>query len=186
MHCQYCAINTAGKHMDYCPYSSNNRPVPVDVNPDPPVVVNYIYVVTTGHRKFGDFPYMEFQAERFVIDMKDSGVSGVYIGGAIGWDTLVAKYCYLHGVRYHLKFAYTYQAKEMQRTLLGQAIYDGAGSTYIHKEDYNDNGASFQPRNIKMVDMANEVHAFYSGLKGGTRNTIEYARKQGKPVTNWC
>lgn len=38
--------------------------------------------------------------------------------------------------------------------------------------------SSFQARNKWMVDYSNRVIAVYNGEPGGTRNTIEYARKQ--------
>lgn len=37
----------------------------------------------------------------------------------------------------------------------------------------------FQQRNEWMVDHSNRVIAYYNGTAGGTRNTIEYAKKKG-------
>jgi len=41
--------------------------------------------------------------------------------------------------------------------------------------------SSYQQRNQWMVDHSSRVIALYNGTKGGTRNTIEYARKKGIP-----
>lgn len=38
-------------------------------------------------------------------------------------------------------------------------------------------------RNVKMVDMTDEVVAFWDGESRGTKSTIDYARKKDKPVT---
>jgi len=44
----------------------------------------------------------------------------------------------------------------------------------------------FQLRNQYMVDKSTSVRAFYDGRQsGGTYNTIQYARSQGKPVLIW-
>jgi hypothetical protein len=42
-------------------------------------------------------------------------------------------------------------------------------------------GAGFA-RNVAMVDDGDDVVAFWDGNSRGTRHTINYARKQGKPV----
>ena len=38
-------------------------------------------------------------------------------------------------------------------------------------------------RNKLIVEMADEVHAFWDGESNGTRDTIEWAKKLGKPCT---
>lgn len=42
--------------------------------------------------------------------------------------------------------------------------------------------SAYQERNEWMVDRSNRVIAVYSGIPGGTRNTIEYARRKGIEV----
>lgn len=42
--------------------------------------------------------------------------------------------------------------------------------------------ASFQKRDEWMVDHASRVIAVYDGVPGGTKNTIEYAKKNGIEV----
>ena len=42
--------------------------------------------------------------------------------------------------------------------------------------------SSYQKRNAWMVDHASLVIAVYSGVNGGTRKTIAYARQQGVPI----
>lgn len=42
----------------------------------------------------------------------------------------------------------------------------------------------FQTRNEWMVDNSNKLLAIWNGSKGGTSNTVEYARSIGKPVIN--
>ncbi len=44
----------------------------------------------------------------------------------------------------------------------------------------------FQMRNAYMVDSSNRVIAFFSGEAGGTKNTINYARRKGIEVINIC
>ena len=44
--------------------------------------------------------------------------------------------------------------------------------------------ASFHIRNAYMVDNSTRVIAAYNGTSGGTRNTVEYARKKGLEIIN--
>ncbi len=44
----------------------------------------------------------------------------------------------------------------------------------------------FQKRNIWMVDNSSRVIAYYTGLPGGTKNTIKYAEKSGIEVVNYA
>ena len=41
-----------------------------------------------------------------------------------------------------------------------------------------------QERNIFMVDRADEILAVWNGTSGGTKNCIDYAKKQNKIITN--
>ena len=42
----------------------------------------------------------------------------------------------------------------------------------------------FQIRNVYMVNHSNRVISAYNGAKGGTKNTIDYATRQGKEIIN--
>ena len=42
----------------------------------------------------------------------------------------------------------------------------------------------FQIRNVFMVNHSNRVISAYNGAKGGTKNTIDYATRQGKEIIN--
>ncbi len=43
----------------------------------------------------------------------------------------------------------------------------------------------FQMRNAWMVDHSSRVIAYYTGIPGGTRNTIKYAEKIGVEIVNY-
>ena len=44
--------------------------------------------------------------------------------------------------------------------------------------------SAFQLRNIYMVDHSDIVITWYDGQKGGTKNTLTYAQKEGKNIIN--
>ena len=44
--------------------------------------------------------------------------------------------------------------------------------------------SSYQLRNQWMIDHSSHVIAYFSGISGGTQNTIRYAKKKNIPVTN--
>lgn len=75
-------------------------------------------------------------------------------GGAEGVDTLAEQYADAHGIQ-----------------------------TLIIKPDYNRYGRSAPiRRNDIIVDNADMVLAFWDGESRGTKYTIDYAKKTGKPV----
>ncbi len=44
--------------------------------------------------------------------------------------------------------------------------------------------SAFQIRNIYMVDHSDLIITWYDGQKGGTRNTLSYAQREGKNIIN--
>lgn len=64
-----------------------------------------------------------------------------------------------------------------------QRIYDNADEIiYVHDGPYTN--TCMQERNIFMVDRADEILAVWNGTSGGTKNCIDYAKKQNKIITN--
>lgn len=62
------------------------------------------------------------------------------------------------------------------------SILDKADSVRFICSEYSI--SAFQTRDEWMVNHSALVIAFYNGWRGGTRNTIEYAKKCGIPVIN--
>ena len=84
-----------------------------------------------------------------------SDVDTVISGGAGGIDTLAEQYADLHRL-----------------------------SKYILRPRYNLYGrAAPIKRNEQMVDMADAVLVIWDGASKGTRYTLEYSKKQNKPIT---
>ena len=75
-------------------------------------------------------------------------------GGACGVDDIAEKYADLHRL-----------------------------SKYIIRPDYKRYGRGAPlKRNEKMVDMADAVLVIWDGCSKGTKHTIEYTKKQNKPI----
>lgn len=76
-------------------------------------------------------------------------------GGAIGVDSMAEMYAKLHGI-----------------------------AITVIKPDYKMYGSKVAPliRNKKIVDMADQVIAFWDGQSMGTLHTINYASKSGKKL----
>lgn len=113
------------------------------------------------------------------------------IGGIIGADQYVGMGCIEHGVKfklylpshptYHSKYWNTEQRSELNRQL-GYA----SGIEIIEPNTKLEYDIKIhQERNIRMVDDANFVVAFWVGRKyGDTFDTMEYALSQSKFVFN--
>lgn len=61
-------------------------------------------------------------------------------------------------------------------------IIDAAEEVKFMQSEYSK--ASFHIRNAYMVDNSARVIAAYNGTPGGTKNTVEYARKKGLEIIN--
>ncbi len=61
-------------------------------------------------------------------------------------------------------------------------IIDAADGVKFMQNEYSK--ASFHIRNAYMVDNSTRVIAAYNGEAGGTKNTVEYARKKGLEIIN--
>ncbi len=65
---------------------------------------------------------------------------------------------------------------------LYERVLEGAEVVVVMANHYHH--ACYARRNRYLVDNADRVVAYYEGGRGGTRQTIDYARKQGKEVVN--
>lgn len=61
-------------------------------------------------------------------------------------------------------------------------ILNNADSRMIISQEYSK--GCYQKRNIYMVDNADYILTWFDGRSGGTKNTIDYARKKGRYVIN--
>ncbi len=71
---------------------------------------------------------------------------------------------------------------DMSEQMLYHYILDNANCTEFVCKHYS--RACFQIRNVYMVDRSKRVIAAYNGLKGGTENTITYAKRKKVEVIN--
>ncbi len=110
-------------------------------------------------------------------------------GGALGCDLLAAEAVVALKKKYRKKHivhelcipCYNHDAKweEKDKRRL-EEIKKSSIVTYVTDSDYV-NGC-MQKRNKYMVDTSSVLVAVYDGVKGGTKNTVEYAQKLGKKL----
>lgn len=113
------------------------------------------------------------------------------LGGAVGVDQWVGMACIEHNVPYklYLPFHPSIQAKywnSEQRAELDRQMKHAAGIDIIQPDPKIPwSPRTYQERNIRMVDDADFVVAFWVGKRrGGTFNAMQYALKQSKFVFN--
>ncbi len=63
-----------------------------------------------------------------------------------------------------------------------EAVKNGADEIIVLSEKYHT--GCYQSRNIYMVDNSDYVLTWFDGKKGGTQNTINYAKKKGRQIFN--
>ncbi len=146
----------------------------------------------TGHRYMSALPpeKIEIKLKNKLIDLiENEGFTDFRTGGAKGFDSLAAltilklKNRYPH-IKLHLILPCKGQEKyflPIERQIYHFAIKNADSVTYI-QEHYSD-GVMFA-RNRALVDGADLCFAYLEKLRGGTYQTINYARKQGVRTIN--
>ena len=98
-------------------------------------------------------------------------------GGAVGVDSNAAEYAMMHGIKLHLilpfppEIMWKYWTPD-QRAILKNTI-DYAEKLSVLNPYYD--VRYYQLRNMRMVDSAQVLIAFYDGSPGGTANCVRYA-----------
>ena len=63
-------------------------------------------------------------------------------------------------------------------------VIENCDYTVLTSNSYH--GGCFNVRNMYMVDNCRYVISFYDGKPGGTKNTVMYAKKNGREIFNMC
>lgn len=147
-------------------------------------------IAITGHRPKSldnDYTYSseiwQFVRSQLIETFVKVKPPRIYTGMALGVDTVAAEVAlglqipYVACVPcYGQENAWTEQQKEHYYTLLEYAESEVIVTKDTYKPWY------MQERNKYMVDHADLVVAVWNGVKGGTRNCVEYALRQQVPV----
>lgn len=115
-----------------------------------------------------------------------------YSGGAMGFDIIAAeavldlKKACLHPVKLICALPFKKQADTYTDGWKAryEAVLAAADEIVYTSEEYNK--GCYSIRNRYMVDNSDYVLTWYDGAEGGTKNTVNYARKSGKTVVNLC
>ena len=139
----------------------------------------------TGHRQLGEFDEKLFDISlRNLITLR--GVDTFFNGMARGFDLLAARKVIELRSEYDLKLVACIPFGG-QIDSLGPADREIYAKVLESCDDIRVLSAAYYPgcmyaRNRYMVDNADVVYAYYSGGKGGTKYTLDYARKCGKEL----
>ena len=148
-------------------------------------------VCFTGHRILGnDFDINLLRS--YVTELiQNEGASTFIVGGALGFDTVVAEEILALKksgceIELHVYVPCSNQSakwserdKKRYENILKQADYVDAVN-----EPYFD--GCMRIRNYKMVDNADFCICYFTGKPSGTLQTVSYARKKGLKVLNTC
>jgi len=157
----------------------------------------------TGYRpqKFGfrltssDINYIKFEnaLTDWIIRLINEECKIFYTGMAMGFDIIAAENVALIkkarpelGIK--LVCVVPFSGQEESFNSFWREKYNNIMSFADEKILLSDNYYSgcYQVRNKYMVDNCDCVLTWYDGKPGGTRNTLDYALKQGKQVFNMC
>ena len=145
-------------------------------------------VCFTGHRSVGS----DFNSERldeYINLMLDKGVKTFIVGGALGFDTIVAKRILdlkkkNANVELHVYVPCSNQSEKW-------GIFDKMTYNKILKQadyvDMNDRlyyDGCMRERNYKMVDNSSYCICYFNGKSSGTSQTVRYAKRRGLEIYN--
>lgn len=147
----------------------------------------------TGHRQIPPFVGMALQhkAEKVIRELYARGIIYYGCGGAIGFDTLMAKTCFRlrdSGAcpRLRVILVAPFKGQEERWTYSQQSIYQGMLKQY-DKVVYQSKAPSrdaFLARNRHLVDASSVCVAYCVETSGGTAYTVDYAAKKGLNIIN--
>jgi uncharacterized phage-like protein YoqJ len=144
----------------------------------------------TGHRPQKMYGFKESDpANIFVIEairdfLKEREPDKVLTGMALGVDQWAAQWCIALGIPFvailpveHPENAWPDNSKAKYLKIM-----KGASEVLVAPSEGESYGQLLQKRNEMIVDRADIMMGVYGGGPGGTRNCLEYARKQGKEI----
>ena len=152
----------------------------------------------TGHRpeKCGfryektaaEYVMLADELERQLLSALERGFDTFYSGGAKGFDILAAETLIRLREKRPLRIVIVvpYRAQAAGFSPRWRARYNrvlAAADEIVYLSDDYYRGC-FEDRNRYMVDRSELVLAHYDGSAGGTRNTINYAKRNGVEVIN--
>ncbi len=136
--------------------------------------------------------YLEFEARLFeqVLTLAKEGCRKFYCGMAMGFDVISAEtvLAVKNAFPTPLELICVLPFKNQNYNFNGDwkgrfdSVLQKCDETIILSEKYHT--GCYQERNIYMVDNSDYVITWYDGQKGGTENTVKYAKKIGRQIFN--
>jgi len=140
----------------------------------------------TGHRphKIKDLREAENAITQFLVNSPSDVL--VVTGGARGIDMMVAEKCVELGIDFIIilpfPFVVTTKYWPEEDKIRLERLMKKAFDVKVVSDHYCKGG--YQKRNELLVDNGNILVSYWTGEKGGTLNTINYAKKKGIAVYN--
>ena len=139
----------------------------------------------TGHRVLGE-NFNKKELERVVKKLIESGFTTFLVGMALGFDTECFKLLEIYRKEYPIKIiacipcltqAYKFSLK--QKAEYEKMLASADERVYISKEYTK---TCMFKRNMFMVDSASVLVAYLNSDKGGTFQTVNYAKRQNVSI----
>lgn len=146
-------------------------------------------VCFTGHRVIG----YDFSIDRLRTYIKAmievAGVTKFIVGGALGFDTIVAKEILAlkrDGAQIELHVYAPCNNQSAKWGILDKMTYNKIlkQADYVNMVDRPYYDGCMRERNYKMVDNAKYCICYFNGKTSGTSQTVRYAKKKGLEIYN--
>lgn len=134
----------------------------------------------TGHRQLAYSSYVRQQIDKMLKEIKPDGLIS---GMAIGADTIAAEVCI--ELKIPLIVAIPFIGQEKRWPNAAKEQYNNLISKAAKVEIVSPGGFEiwkYQKRNEYIVDNSDMMIGVYLGVKGGTKNCLDYAEKVGKKI----
>ena len=144
-----------------------------------------IVCAITGHRRLGR-DFSEKDAEIRLMQLVGMGVDVFLCGMAMGFDMLCCEILLRLREKYPIKIVAVIPCKNQSEKFpeSEKRRYENLKLACDRQEILHEKyveGCMFE-RNRKMVDECDLVFAYLKEARGGTKYTVDYAKKKGKPI----
>ena len=139
-----------------------------------------------------DKEFLEFYNDLYdAVEKECKNPCTFYSGGAEGFDIIAAEIVLTLKQKYKdikliMALPFKKQSSAYKPSYLKRynALLSSADKVIYLEQEYN--STCYFKRNRFLVDSANKIITYYDGKKGGTKYTLDYARKKAKEIINIC
>ena len=140
----------------------------------------------TGHRTHREMKGVARSFGVYYLKPNKDKIDYVILGGAYGWDTMIAQECIKYDIPFKLYMGFEEGIKRLPASIVDKAIeITWEKKKYTTSRDKR----HYKVRNRKIVSECDELHCYLRKQDGGTVTTVNHCmttkKNKNKSIFNW-